>query len=690
MQTPLESLPGIGPRHSQLLAKIATGGTVLDLLFTLPERIIDRGAPLTIAEAAKRDIGSVITTKVHVLSRRNASRPGQPTVLHTSDGTGTLDLVFFQKHNIPKDTHDQEFIVSGRLSVFNHQLTLTPPDHFVPIEEQWRIPVLEPVWPLTAGLFQGTVAKAMRGALALLPALPEWHDASLVKKRRWPSFSEALRTVQSPKKSPADDPIAWAASLERARTRLAADEILADQLCLALARHQAKERPGLSRPGTGVLRQTLEENFGHKPTDAQRTAIREISEDMAGTSPMMRLLQGDVGAGKTYVAMHAMLQAVESGAQAALMAPTEILARQHYETISRLCPAPSVYLSGTVQGSARKHALSAIMSGDAKLVIGTHALFQSSVKFANLGLAVIDEQHRFGVEQRMALSSKGYATDILIMTATPIPRTLQLMEWGEMSVSKLDSKPKGRQPIRTTLHSMGAFKDIIKAMQRALASEAQVFWVCPLIENSETASAAAAEERWAMLCEVFGPDVIGLAHGRQDIAVRQAALDAFRAGSTRLLVATTVIEVGVDIPNASIMVIEHAERFGLAQLHQLRGRVGRGAKQSFCLLLHDDALAGSAQRRLSLMRDTTDGFVIADEDYKIRGGGDLTGHRQSGLPGLRLAHGPRVAPLARAMRQDSEREIFRNPSLQNGRGPHLKTLLSLFNRDKPERLLISG
>ena len=410
---------------------------------------------------------------------------------------------------------------------------------------------------------------------------------------------------------------------------------------------------------------------------------------MAATAPMMRLLQGDVGAGKTFVAMNAMLQAVESGAQAALMAPTEILARQHFETVSRLCPTQCVYLSGTIKGAARRETLAAIADGTARIIVGTHALFQEGVTFADLGLAVIDEQHRFGVKQRMNLSAKGQATDILVMTATPIPRTLQLMEWGEMSVSRLDSKPAGRQPIRTTLHNMDAMPDILAAISRAVANGVQVFWVCPLIENSETQSAAAAEERWAMLGERF-PHIVGLAHGKQDIAIRQAALEAFRQGETRILVATTVIEVGVDIPNASVMVIEQAERFGLAQLHQLRGRVGRGSKKSFCLLLHDGMATPTAVRRLTLLRDTNDGFMIADEDYRIRGGGDLAGDRQSGLPGFRLAQGARISLLLAAMQQDSERELMRNPSLEGPRGAGLRIMLTLFDRSEPDRLLISG
>ena len=396
-----------------------------------------------------------------------------------------------------------------------------------------------------------------------------------------------------------------------------------------------------------------------------------------------------MGAGKTFVAMNAMLQAVESGAQAALMAPTEILARQHFETVSRLCPTQCVYLSGTIKGAARRETLAAIADGTARIIVGTHALFQEGVTFADLGLAVIDEQHRFGVKQRMNLSAKGQATDILVMTATPIPRTLQLMEWGEMSVSRLDSKPAGRQPIRTTLHNMDAMPDILAAISRAVADGVQVFWVCPLIENSETQSAAAAEERWAMLGERF-PNIVGLAHGKQDIAIRQAALEAFRQGETRILVATTVIEVGVDIPNASVMVIEQAERFGLAQLHQLRGRVGRGSKKSFCLLLHDGLATPTAVRRLTLLRDTNDGFMIADEDYRIRGGGDLAGDRQSGLPGFRLAHGARISLLLIAMQQDSERELMRNPSLKGSRGEALRIMLTLFDRSEPDRLLISG
>ncbi|MBM3096478.1 ATP-dependent DNA helicase RecG [Gluconobacter cerinus] len=684
---PLTSLPGIGPRHASLLEKIAGGRRVLDLLFTLPERIVDRRILRTVAAGHNLAPGEILTTRVRVLSIRKAARPGQPSIIRTEDDTGRLDLVFFQQKNMPAPTVGAELLVSGKTSRFQGELTMPQPDHVTTWEKRDSFPRLEPVWPLTAGLFPYTVRKAMRAALTLLPDFPEWQDHALVQKRRWPAFTQALHILQAPESIPAH--VEWAPVRERALSRLAADELLADQLCFGLARLKARSRIGRSMPGTGALQTELNRRFGHKPTAAQSSAIIEIRQDMAATAPMMRLLQGDVGAGKTFVAMNAMLQAVESSAQAALMAPTEILARQHFETVSRLCPTQCVYLSGTIKGAARRETLAAIADGTARIIVGTHALFQEGVTFADLGLAVIDEQHRFGVKQRMNLSAKGQATDILVMTATPIPRTLQLMEWGEMSVSRLDSKPAGRQPIRTTLHNMDAMPDILAAISRAVTDGVQVFWVCPLIENSETQSAAAAEERWAMLGERF-PHIVGLAHGKQDIAIRQAALEAFRQGETRILVATTVIEVGVDIPNASVMVIEQAERFGLAQLHQLRGRVGRGSKKSFCLLLHDGMATPTAVRRLTLLRDTNDGFMIADEDYRIRGGGDLAGDRQSGLPGFRLAQGARISLLLAAMQQDSERELMRNPSLEGARGAALRIMLALFDRSEPDRLLISG
>lgn len=684
---PIDSLAGISPRHASLLAKISGNKRVIDLLFTLPEKLIDRRKLMSIAEGQQLMAGDVFTAHVRVTGIRRPTRKSQPTILSTQDDTGRLDITFFQKGRLYLPVEGTEILVSGKVGHYHDRLTLSRPDHIISWEKKDKFPWLEPVWPLTAGLFPSTVKRAMHAALALIPALPEWLDPPLVQKKQWPSFKDALTFLHCPETLPqTEDPTPI---LERARTRLAADEILADQLCLGLARMQAQTRPGRAFKGDGSLRKELLSRFGFPPTEAQKRVINEIAADMQKATPMIRLLQGDVGAGKTFVAMMAMLQAVEAGAQAALMAPTEILAQQHAATFAKLSSVPFVFLSGSVKGKARRNGLQQIADGSARIAIGTHALFQDGVEFADLGLAVIDEQHRFGVEQRMKLAGKGSATDLLVMTATPIPRTLQLTEWGEMSVSRLDGKPAGRQPVKTTVHSMSMMDDILAGIQRALKQGKQIFWVCPLIEESETQSAAAAEERCAELIKYFGP-CIGLAHGKQDIETRQNALEAFRTGETRLLVATTVIEVGVDIPNATIMVIEQAERFGLAQLHQLRGRVGRGAEHSFCLLLHSDETTITAQRRLHLLRDTEDGFLIADEDFRIRGGGDLAGSRQSGMPGFRLADPLRLSLLLTAMTHDCRRELTRNPSLTGSRGTALQELLHIFDRSTPERLLISG
>jgi ATP-dependent DNA helicase RecG len=404
---------------------------------------------------------------------------------------------------------------------------------------------------------------------------------------------------------------------------------------------------------------------------------------------MLRLLQGDVGAGKTLVAALAMLTAVEAGAQAAIMAPTELLARQHHRTLGRIMPVPVELLTGSVTGRARARVLAGLADGSVPVVVGTHALIQEGVAFRDLALAVIDEQHRFGVEHRLSLGAKGEAADVLVMTATPIPRTVLLTQWGEMQTSRLAGKPAGRQPIRTTVHSLATLPEIVAALRRQLDKGARVYWVCPLVEESEAIDLSDAEARFAELTQEFGP-IVGLAHGRQDSAVREAALIDFAAGQTRVLVATTVIEVGVDVPEASVMVVEHAERFGLAQLHQLRGRVGRGAAQSFCLLLHGEPLHETARRRLSLLRDTEDGFVIADEDFRLRGGGDLLGTRQSGMPGWRLADAERDEDLLYMARQDAELLMHRDATLEGPRGRAIRVLLALFEKGASVRNLRSG
>ena len=471
--------------------------------------------------------------------------------------------------------------------------------------------------------------------------------------------------------------------------RLPYVEILAGQIAHALVRRRVRDRPGRALIGDSALRQKALRAFGHKLTDAQETVLAEIDADLAAPSRMLRLLQGDVGAGKTLVAVLAMLRAVEAGAQAAIMAPTEILARQHLRTLERLSPVPVALLTGSVKGRARTDTLAGLADGTIKIAVGTHALVQGGVAFADLGLAVIDEQHRFGVDQRLLLGRKGLATDVLVMTATPIPRTLLLTQWGEMAISRLLGKPAGRQKVKTTLHSLANLPEITEALARQLQAGGRIYWVCPMVTESELIDLAAAEDRFATLRSRFGK-VVGLAHGQQESAVRETALADFAAGRTRILVATTVIEVGVDIPEASVIVIEHAERFGLAQLHQLRGRVGRGTAASFCLLLHDDGLQELAKRRLILLRDTDDGFVIADEDFRLRGGGDLLGTRQSGLPGWKIARPIEDEGLIHMASRDAELLVQKDPRLTSDRGKAVRTLLKLFDRTTAFRTLHSG
>jgi ATP-dependent DNA helicase RecG len=571
-------------------------------------------------------------------------------------------------------------LVSGKLDVFNGRLTMPHPDHVVPADQPERMPGIEPVWPLTAGLWPRQVASGIAQALARVPELPEWNDLPLLKRERWPSFIEALRAVQAPTE---------AAPERRMRARLAYDEFLAGQVALAIVRGRARGRPGRPLVGDSHLRDRALERFGFPLTAAQTKALADIDADLASPRRMLRLLQGDVGSGKTLVAVLAMLRAVEAGKQAALMAPTEVLAKQHHRTLSRLCSVPVALLTGSVKGAERSRLLRGLKDGSIPLVVGTHALFQDAVAYRDLALAVIDEQHRFGVTQRLSLGEKGEQTDVLVMTATPIPRTLLLTQWGEMDVSRLSEKPAGRLPIRTTLHSLATMPDVLDAIGRMLERGAQVYWICPLVAESEAIDLAAAEERFRDLSGRFGARV-GLAHGQQSAEVRDAALAAFARGDIRLLVATTVIEVGVDVPQATVMVIEHAERFGLAQLHQLRGRVGRGTEASFCLLLHEDWVNETARRRLTLLRDTEDGFLIADEDFRLRGGGDVLGTRQAGMPGFRLADPVEHEGLLHMANRDAAVLLQRDPKLTSERGQAVRVLLRLFEQIAAMKTLVAG
>jgi ATP-dependent DNA helicase RecG len=674
---PLTSLRGIGPAVASLIARAVGGDRVIDVLFHMPDSYLDRRSRPTIKEARA---GTVATLAVEVVRHERPANARQPWRIVVKDDTGVAELVFFRFTRESQTPPGAKLLVSGKVDLFNGRVTIAHPDHLVPLEQADRLPAIEPVWPLVAGLWPRQVASAVAQAVACIPELPEWHDQPLLRREKWPGFTDAMRAVQTPTES---------VPPPRMRARLAYDEFLAGQVALAVIRGRVRARPGRPLIGDSRLRDTALRRFGFVPTESQVRALAEIDADLASPRRMLRLLQGDVGSGKTLVAMLAMLRAVEAGAQAAIMAPTEVLAKQHHRTLTRLCPVPVALLSGSVKGRERSKLLRGLKDGSIPLVVGTHALFQDAVEYKDLALAVIDEQHRFGVTQRLTLGGKGEQTDVLVMTATPIPRTLLLTQWGEMDVSRLIGKPAGRQPIRTTLHSLATMADVLDGIARKLEAGGQVYWVCPLVAESEVLDVAAAEERFATLTARFG-DIVGLAHGQQTAEVRDAALAAFTSGRIRLLVATTVVEVGVDVPTASVMVIEHAERFGLAQLHQLRGRVGRGTEASFCLLLHEDWVSETARRRLVMLRDTEDGFLIADEDFRLRGGGDALGTRQAGQPGFRLADPVEHEPLLHMAHRDAAVLLSRDPKLTSERGKAVRLLLRLFERTAAMRTLAAG
>ncbi len=674
---PQTSLRGIGPTVAALMARATGGERVIDLLFHMPESYLDRSARPTIRDARA---GQIATMEVEVVRHERPANSRQPWRIVVRDDTGTAELAFFKFTREAQMPPGARLLVSGKVDIFNGRVTIAHPEHVVPADQPDRIPAIEPVWPLTAGLWPRQVASGIAQALDRVPEVPEWHDPALMRREKWPSFQEALRAVQTPDGATPD---------KRMRARLAYDEFLAGQEALAVIKGRVRARRGRPLVGDSRLRKQALARFGHTPTESQDKALKEIDADLAAPRRMLRLLQGDVGSGKTLVAILAMLRAVEAGYQAALMAPTEVLSKQHHRVLSRLCPLPVALLTGSVKGKERAKLLRGLKDGSIQMVVGTHALFQDAVEYRDLALAVIDEQHRFGVRQRLTLGGKGDQTDVLVMTATPIPRTLLLTQWGEMDISRLTGKPAGRQVIKTTLHSLGTLPDLVDAIARKLDDGARVYWVCPLVAESEALDLAAAEDRYAALHARFG-DRVGLAHGQQTAEVRDAALAAFAAGTTSLLVATTVVEVGVDVPQATIMVIEHAERFGLAQLHQLRGRVGRGTEQSFCLLLHEDWVNETARRRLTLLRDTDDGFEIADEDFRLRGGGDALGTRQAGAPGFKLADPVEHEPLLHMAHQDAAVLLSRDPRLDSERGRAVRLLLRLFGRNEAMKTLAAG
>ncbi|MCX5514616.1 ATP-dependent DNA helicase RecG [Kaistia algarum] len=689
---PVTSLAGVGPKIGEAIGRLLGADEdqprVIDLLLHLPVGLIDRRDQPGVALSPE---GAIVTLEVRI-DRHQPSPPGNrkvPYRVYASDDTGEIALVFFHaersflERTMPVG---ETRFVSGRVEWFNGRPQMVHPDHVVDREAFEKLPRIEPVYPMTAGLARKTLARAIQGGIADCPDLPEWLDPALFAREKWQSFKDSLALVHAPV-TPADlDPAGPSIA------RLAYDELLANQLALALTRANLRRSAGRTRTGDGQMRQAIRQALPFSLTLSQEAAIGEIEHDLAAPDRMLRLLQGDVGSGKTLVGLMAAAIVIESGAQAVLMAPTELLARQHAKTLLPLAEVAGIrmaILTGREKGREREAILTGLADGSIDLAVGTHAVFQEGVEFRDLGLAVVDEQHRFGVHQRLALAAKGAAVDMLVMTATPIPRTLVLTAFGDMDVSRLTEKPAGRKPIETRTIPLERLGEVVERIGRAVAGGARAYWVCPLVEESEEVDAAAAAERFAMLQQALGP-VVGLVHGRMKAAEKDEAMRRFVAGETRILVATTVIEVGVDVPDATIMVIEHAERFGLAQLHQLRGRVGRGAKPSTCLLLYRGPLGQVAHDRLAILRDSEDGFRIAEEDLRLRGEGELLGTRQSGTPGFRIASLEHHQRLLEIARDDARLVVETDPGLQSPRGEALRLLLYLYRRDAAIRLLRAG
>jgi len=694
---PARGLPGIGPKMAPMIERLL--GTpeqparIVDLLFHLPQGGVVRKLLGSIAEAPP---GEPVTLGVTVTDYR-PPQPGagkRPYRVLVEDATGDITLVFFGMSGprvekmLPLGAHRY---ITGRIDLYDGHRQMVHPSRIIDEAALAALPAVEPVYGATEGLTSRAISKLAHAALERLPVLPEWQDPAWLARENLPAFADALRAEHRPENAP--PPVLEGATRgprTPARRRLAYDELLASQLALALLRARNRRAPGRANAGDGRLKDRIEAALPFGLTGAQTRAVSEIRADLASDRRMLRLLQGDVGSGKTAVALLAMASAIEVGRQAALMAPTEILARQHFERLGPMADGLRLrLLTGRDRAAERRATLADLAAGDIDIVVGTHALFQDSVIFRDLGVAVVDEQHRFGVHQRLALGAKGQAVDILVMTATPIPRTLALTCFGDMDVSVLDEKPAGRQPIVTRLVSTDRLDEVVAGLGRALAAGDRVYWICPLVAESEFVDLAAAEERYGDLRHSFG-DAVGLIHGKMPGPDKDAAMERFAAGITKILVSTTVVEVGVDVPEATIMVIEHAERFGLAQLHQLRGRVGRGAKASTCLLLYRGPLGQVSRARLEMMRETEDGFRIAEEDLRLRGEGEVLGTRQSGMAAFRLASLESDAELLQVARDDAQLVVQRDPGLKSERGRALRVLLYLFERDAAIRLLGAG
>ena len=682
----LNNLSGIGPKTVINLKNLSIEKP-RDFLFNLPFSVLDRLPVSSIRGVPASKIVTVeVLVKAHKIGRSRASAH-RVTV---QDTEVSFQLVFF---NARKEYLEnllpvgERRIISGKLEFYDNIPQIVHPHHVKKINEEKAIVRFEPVYPLTSGVSQKLMFGTINGLLEKLPKLGEWIDHELLKIKGWPSWQDALKSAHCPVSADG------ASNTNPARLRLAFDELFSHQLSLSIARNKIKRSKGKANISTGIFQTKVLNNLPFKFTEDQKLSIRDILDDLKKPERMNRLLQGDVGSGKTIVAFIGLIAAVEAGGQGAIMAPTEILARQHFETLMPLAEKAGVsliLLTGRDKGNSRRNKLADIKEGRTDVIVGTHALFQADVVFQDLRFAVVDEQHRFGVNQRLELGKKGSVVDLLIMTATPIPRSLALAQYGDMDISIIKQKPPGRKPINTALISDVRIDEVVDKLKKSIAKGAQAYWVCPLIEESEVLHYTAAERRFEQLRAKLGEGVVELVHGKMSSETKDKIMDRFVSGNTKLLVATTVIEVGVNVPSANIMVVENAEKFGLAQLHQLRGRVGRGSNQSTCLLLYKEPLNTSSRKRLSILRETEDGFKISEVDLNLRGSGDAIGTAQSGLPRFRMANIDIIEMLMETAHQQARYLLAKDPNLETPQGKAARNLLWLMDQDKSIQLITVG
>ena len=682
----LNNLAGIGPKTISNLKNLSIEKP-RDFLFTLPFSVLDRLPVNSVRGVASSQIVTVeVLVKAHKVSR---SRTSAYTV-NVQDAEANFQLVFFNARKQYLETLlpiGERRIISGKLELYDDIPQIIHPHHVKKIDDDKAIVRFEPIYPLASGISQKLMFATINGLLKKLPKLDEWIEPELLKTKSWPSWEDALNTAHCPISANG------ASNTDLARCRLAFDELFSHQLSLSIARNKIKGSKGRANISTGIMQTNVLKQLSFDFTEDQKHSIKDILDDLKKPERMNRLLQGDVGSGKTIVAFIGIIAAVEAGGQGAIMAPTEILARQHFETLSPLAKKVGVslnLLTGRDKGTARNKKLIDLKEGKTNIIIGTHALFQADVVFKDLRLAVVDEQHRFGVRQRLELGKKGSVVDLLLMTATPIPRSLALAHYGDMDFSIIKQKPPGRKPINTALISSSRIDEVVDKLKNSLAKGAQAYWVCPLIEESEVLHYTAAERRFEKLRAKLGEGVVELVHGKMSSDTKDEIMDRFTNGETKLLVATTVIEVGVNVPKANIMVVENAEKFGLAQLHQLRGRVGRGTNQSTCLFLYKEPLNSTSKKRLSILRETEDGFKISEVDLSLRGSGDAIGTAQSGLPRFRMANNEMIEMLMETAHQQARYLLAKDPNLETPQGKAVRNLLWLMDQDKSVRLFSIG